>query len=87
MSLNPLYTQVLQSAPRNPHLRQILETITIARDYLSIADLACLFGIEAGDVVHALLGIQSILIVPENEARPTIPYFIARLSDHEVPFQ
>ena len=72
--LYPLYTQVLQTAPRSPHFRRILETIMIVDEHLSIADLTCLFGIEAGDVVHALLGIQSILIVPENDEQPVRPF-------------
>ena len=46
----------------------------IVEEHLSIADLTCLFGIEAGDVVHALLGVQSILIVPENDGQPVRPF-------------
>ena len=72
--LDPLYTQVLQTAPRSPHFRRILETIMIAAEYLSIADLTCLFGIEAGDVIHALLGVQSILIIPENDQQLIRPF-------------
>jgi hypothetical protein len=46
----------------------------IAEDYLSITDLACLFGIETEDVIHALLGVQSILIVPEDDEQPVRPF-------------
>ena len=72
--LDPLYTQVLQTAPPSPYFRRILETIMIVKVHLSIADLICLFGIEAGDVVHAVLGVQSILIVPENDEQPVRPF-------------
>jgi hypothetical protein len=41
---------------------------------LSIMDLACLFQIEAGDVIHALQRVQSILIVPENDEQPIQPF-------------
>lgn len=72
--LDPLYTQILQSTPHNPHFRQIFETIIIIQEQLSIKDLACLFQMETGDVVHALLGVQSILVVPEDNNHPVWPF-------------
>jgi hypothetical protein len=72
--LDPLYTQVLRAAPRSPHFLRIFETIMTVREHLCIVDLAYLFGIETGDVIHALLGVQSILIVPENDELPIRPF-------------
>jgi len=37
---------------------------------MSVVDLGCLLQIDAGDVVHALQGVQSILIVPEDDEHP-----------------
>src|SRR6202046_2928972 len=68
--LDPLYSQVLQTAPHSPHFRQILETIITVKKPLSIMDLGCLLQIEAVDVIHALQGVQSILNVPEDDERP-----------------
>ena len=33
-------------------------------------DLACLLQIEGGDVIHALQGVQSIIMVPEDDKQP-----------------
>jgi hypothetical protein len=78
--LDPLYSQVLQTAPHSPHFGQILETIVTVKTPLSIMDLGCLFQIEAGDVVHALQGVQSILNVPEDDEQP-IQLFHTSLQD------
>jgi hypothetical protein len=43
-------------------------------EQLSVKDLACIFQVETGDVVHALLGVQSILIVPEDDDQPPRPF-------------
>jgi hypothetical protein len=73
--LDPLYTQVLRNATRSPHFLRIFETImTITEEDLSIVDLAYLFQIETGDVIHALLGVQSILVVPDDDESPIRPF-------------
>jgi hypothetical protein len=72
--LDPLYIQILQTAPRHPRFLQIFETIMTVSEQLSITDLACIFQVETGDVVHALLGVQSILIVPEDDDQPPRPF-------------
>jgi hypothetical protein len=68
--LDPLYTQVLQSAPCSPYFTQVFNTIITIEDQLSITDLGCLLQIESGDVVHALEGVQSIIMVPEDDDQP-----------------
>ena len=72
--LDPLYIQILQTAPRPPHFLQIFETIMTISEQLSIMHLACIFQVETGDIVHALLGVQSILIVPEDDNQPVRPF-------------
>jgi hypothetical protein len=68
--LDPLYTQVLQSAPHSPHFTRVFDTIITIEEQLSITDLGCLLQIEGGDVVHALEGVQSIIMVPEDDEHP-----------------
>jgi hypothetical protein len=73
--LDPLYTQVLRNATRSPHFLRIFETImTVTEEQLSVVDLAYLFQIETGDVIHALLGVQSILVVPDDDESPIRPF-------------
>ncbi|KIM73846.1 hypothetical protein PILCRDRAFT_14919 [Piloderma croceum F 1598] len=68
--LDPLYTQVLQSAPCGPHFTRVFVTIITIKEQLSITGLSCLLQIEGGDVVHALEGVQSIIMVPEDDEQP-----------------
>jgi hypothetical protein len=68
--LDPLYTQVLQSASHGYHFTRVLQTIITIPEPLSITDLACLLQIEGGDVIHALQGVQSIIMVPEDDDGP-----------------
>jgi len=68
--LDPLYTQVLQSASCSHHFTRVLQTIITIQRSLSITDLVCFLQIEGGDVIHALEGVQSIIMVPENDKQP-----------------
>ena len=68
--LDPLYTQVLRSSSRSHHFTRVLQTIITIPILLSIMDLACLLQIEGGDVIHALQGVQSIIMVPEDDKQP-----------------
>jgi hypothetical protein len=43
-------------------------------EQLSVAKVAYLLQIDTGDVIHALLGVQSILIVPEDDVSPIRPF-------------
>ncbi|KIM73486.1 hypothetical protein PILCRDRAFT_829061, partial [Piloderma croceum F 1598] len=65
--LDPLYTQVLESASCSHHFTRVFQTIIIIPTPISITGLACLLQIEGGDVIHALQGVQSIIMVPEND--------------------
>jgi hypothetical protein len=68
--LDPLYTQVLQSASHCRNFTRVLQTIITILKPLSIMDLAHLLQIEGGDVIHALQGVQSIIMVPEDDEQP-----------------
>jgi NACHT domain len=72
--LDPLYAQVLRTTPRSAHFVRTFETIMTVRERLSVADVAYLLQIDTGDVIHALLGVQSILIVPEDDVSPIRPF-------------
>jgi hypothetical protein len=72
--LDPLYAQVLRTTPRSAHFVRSFETIITVREWLSVADVAYLLRIDTGDVMHALLGVQSILIVPEDDVSPIRPF-------------
>jgi NACHT domain len=62
--LDPLYTQVLSAAPCGPHFKQVINTIILLKSPPSITFLGNLLQLEAADVLQALLGIQSILMIP-----------------------
>jgi hypothetical protein len=68
--LDPLYTQVLQSASHSHYFTRVLQTIITIREPVSIIDLACLLQIEGGDVILALQEVQSIIMVPEDDEKP-----------------
>jgi len=72
--LDPLYTQVLTTAARSPHFARVFGTIMLATQYLSVVTLADLLQLETGDVIHALLGIQSILLIPQDDKQPIRPF-------------
>ena len=72
--LDPLYDQVLRSVAHGPHFTRVLETIITIRKPVSIIDLACLLQIEGGDVILALQGVQSIIMVPEDDEQPVRLY-------------
>jgi hypothetical protein len=61
---------VLRTTPRTAHIVRTSETIMTVKEQLSIADVTYLLQIDTGDVIHALLGVQSILLVPEDDELP-----------------
>jgi hypothetical protein len=68
--LDPLYSQVFSDAPRSPHFEQVIGTIMLVTQPLSIKYLGFLLQVESGHVLLALLGIQSVLVVPEDNDQP-----------------
>lgn len=65
--LDPLYTQVLSAAPRSCHFEQVIGTIMVLESPLSVTSLGHLLRLEAADILQALLGVQSILMIPGDD--------------------
>jgi hypothetical protein len=68
--LDPLYSQDLSAASRGRYFQRIIGTIMLLSEPLPVEDIACLVRLETADVLHSLLGIQSILTIPANDSRP-----------------
>ena len=65
--LDPLYTQVLSAAPRNDHFAPVISTIMLLKQPLPINALGDLLQLESHKIVQALLGVQSILMIPGDD--------------------
>ena len=65
-----LYTQVLSAAPYDPNFQQVIGTIMLLTSPMSITSLGHLLHLETADILHALLGIQSILMIPSKDNQP-----------------
>ena len=72
--LDPLYKQVLSSASRTAALHQILATIMILEDNHSISFLSSLLYLQHEEVIHELLGVQSIINIPGDDDQPIMLY-------------
>jgi hypothetical protein len=72
--LDPLYKQVLSSASRTATLQQILATIMILEDNQSISFLSSLLFLQHDEVIHELLGVQSIIKIPGDDHQPIMLY-------------
>jgi hypothetical protein len=68
--LDALYAQVFSDAQRSPHFERVISTIMLVTEPLSIKSLGFLLQVETGHVLLALLGIQSVLVVPEDDHQP-----------------
>ncbi|KIM73979.1 hypothetical protein PILCRDRAFT_14796 [Piloderma croceum F 1598] len=69
--LDRLYAQVLTLAgPHCGHFERTIGTIMLLQSPLSTISLAYLLQLETGDILQALLGIQSILMIPEDNDGP-----------------
>jgi len=72
--LDPLYKQVLSSASWTEALHQILGTIMILVDNQSISFLSSLLYLQYEEVIHELLGVQSIIKIPADDDQPIMLY-------------
>lgn len=100
-ALESLYKQIAHDASLEideddkEHFRLILGTIAVAKEPLSVDTLAALLGINDGDLVYnMLLGMHSVLRVPDNRSEPvraihpTFPeYLIASSPDKPDAFR
>ena len=78
--LDSLYAQVLQSTSHSHLLTRVLQTIITISMPLSITNLAFLLQIKGGYVIHAFEGVQSIIMVPEDDEQP-VALFHTSLQD------
>ncbi|EDR06905.1 uncharacterized protein LACBIDRAFT_299247 [Laccaria bicolor S238N-H82] len=72
--LDPLYKQILSSASGTMALYQILGTIMILEDNKSISFLSSLLNLQHEEVIHELLGVQSIIKIPGDDNEPIMLY-------------
>ena len=72
--LDPLYKQVLSSASWTGALQQILGTIMILEASQSISFLGSLLHLQHEEVIHGLLGVQSIIRLPGHDNHPIMLY-------------
>ena len=73
--LDPLYMQVLTDALRDDNVdrakfERVIGTVLLLRAPISIAFLAHLLQLECGDIVQTLIGLQSVLIIPDGDDQP-----------------
>lgn len=68
--LDLLYTQVLKAVPNIVCFRRVLTALMLLHEQPSVNLLAELLRLDAGDVLHALTFIQSIIHVPADDNTP-----------------
>jgi hypothetical protein len=73
IGLDALYTQVLQCIPHRRDFTRVFNTIFTILEPFSIMDLACLLQIRSADVIDALQGVKSIIMVPKVDEQPVLP--------------
>jgi hypothetical protein len=79
--LDPLYAQVLSAASRNENFGRVIATVMLLDSPLPITSLAHLLQLKTTDILQALLGIQSIIMIPGNDNEP-IRLFHTSLRDY-----
>ncbi|TFK31530.1 hypothetical protein BDQ12DRAFT_639969, partial [Crucibulum laeve] len=89
--LDPVYNQVITEAlEANKALNQkelqilelVLAVIIILEKPFSIAALGKLVNLEASSIAYALLGLQAILLIPENDYDEPVELFHTSLRDY-----
>ncbi|TFK31584.1 hypothetical protein BDQ12DRAFT_671754 [Crucibulum laeve] len=89
--LDPVYKQVIREALKeNKALEQrelqilelVLAVIVILEKPLSISALGKLLNVKASSVAYALLGLQAILLIPENDHDEPVQLFHTSLRDY-----
>jgi hypothetical protein len=68
--LDPLYAQVLSAAPRSQEFERVMGTILLLTSNMSITALGHLLQLDNADILEALLGVQSILMIPGDDDQP-----------------
>ncbi|KIM72955.1 hypothetical protein PILCRDRAFT_15647 [Piloderma croceum F 1598] len=68
--LDPLYAQVLSAAPCSHEFERVMGTILLLTSNMSVTALGHLLQLDPADILEALLGIQSILMIPGDDDQP-----------------
>jgi hypothetical protein len=70
VGLDALYTEILSAVPRGHNFQRVMGTIMLLVKPLSITSLGHLLQLETIDVLLALWGVQSILLIPDSDDQP-----------------
>jgi hypothetical protein len=68
--LDTLYAEVLSVAPRTIHFERVIGTVMLLSRPIPVTFLGYLLHLETADVLQALFGLQSILLIPANDNQP-----------------
>jgi hypothetical protein len=83
--VDPLYHQVLSAAQKFEYFEQVVGTITYLRHHLTISELGQLLQLQSSHIRLALLGCQSVFVVPDDDQESVHPYHASLqdlLTDH-----
>jgi hypothetical protein len=69
-NLDTLYQQILSAAVPNHNFNRVIGTIILLRESFSITSLRDLLRLQAELIVQALLGTQSIIMIPGDDDQP-----------------
>ena len=67
VGLDELYSKILSRTRGNTRIKRVIGTVMVLRKPLSMVHLASLLHLDKAAVRHALMSIQSILIVPASD--------------------
>ena len=65
--LDPLYSQILAGAPRDNNFERVIGTVMLLKKPIPIVFLAEMLQLRPADIVQTLLGVQSIIMVPDSD--------------------
>ncbi|KAJ3524389.1 hypothetical protein NMY22_g11024 [Coprinellus aureogranulatus] len=74
LNMNPgfdgLYTGILQGSSHFPHFSEIVSTVALAQEPLSVAQMAGLLNIDTTKVINVLVSLHAIFQVPGDDHTP-----------------
>ncbi|KAJ2919741.1 hypothetical protein MD484_g630, partial [Candolleomyces efflorescens] len=72
--LDGLYTEIISHSFHPPHFSDVIPTIVLTEEPLSLGEIAKLHGIHVYEVVHVLVPLQAIVHVPGTDDVPVTLY-------------
>jgi hypothetical protein len=72
--LDGLYTEMISRSYHLPHFSDVIPTIVLTEEPLSLCEIAKLHGIHVYEVVHVLVPLQAIIQVPGTDDVPVTLY-------------